>query len=207
VFATATSFPFPSTLGEVALHLPSLASLFIYSSHGKCPFSPLQWSFPHTTTFTNFPAPRLLGGVPPLLPSLAGLFIYSSVRDCPSSPLRYSGSPALFDTCLLLLLFVIQFVFFLFFLWVGVSLSRGLCWSGPGLYVGVPCAAYLTWWSASFELVGNGFWWCGSPPGFFIYHGVGMLCTGWGCGRVRVLPLLGGFSYKVYLQHLSKILF
>jgi hypothetical protein len=27
--------------------------------------------------------------------------------------------------------------FFLFFPWVGVSLSRGLCWSGPGLSVGV----------------------------------------------------------------------
>jgi hypothetical protein len=29
---------------------------------------------------------------------------------------------------------------------------------------------------------------------------------GWGCGRGKVLPLLGGFSCKVYLQHLSKIL-
>jgi hypothetical protein len=37
-------------------------------------------------------------------------------------------------------------------------------------------------------------------------HGMGMLCAGWGCGGVKVLPLLGGFSSKVYLQHLSKIL-
>jgi hypothetical protein len=33
-----------------------------------------------------------------------------------------------------------------------------------------------------------------------------MLCLGRGCGGVGVLPLLGGFSSKVYLQHLSKIL-
>jgi hypothetical protein len=33
-----------------------------------------------------------------------------------------------------------------------------------------------------------------------------MLCTGWRCGEVKVLPLLGGFSCKVYLQCLSKIL-
>jgi hypothetical protein len=56
------AFPFPSTLRKVALHLPSLASLFIYSSLGKCPFPALQWSFPHTATFTSFPSPRLLGG-------------------------------------------------------------------------------------------------------------------------------------------------
>jgi hypothetical protein len=35
---------------------------------------------------------------------------------------------------------------------------------------------------------------------------VGMLCVGWGYGGVKVLPLLSGFSCKVYLQCLSKIL-
>jgi hypothetical protein len=39
----------------------------------------------------------------------------------------------------LLLLLTIQFIFF--FPWLGVSLPRGLCWSGPGLSVGVPCTA------------------------------------------------------------------
>jgi hypothetical protein len=34
---------------------------------------------------------------------------------------------------------------------------------------------------------------------------VEMLCTGWKCGGVKVLPLLGGFACKVCLQHLSKI--
>jgi hypothetical protein len=49
------AFPFPSTLGEVTLHLLSQASVFIYSSHGRWVFSPLLWSFPPTTTFTSFP--------------------------------------------------------------------------------------------------------------------------------------------------------
>jgi hypothetical protein len=34
-----------------------------------------------------------------------------------------------------------------------------------------------------------------------------MLCVGWGCGGVNVLPLLGGFSCNVYLQHLSRFYF
>jgi hypothetical protein len=55
------------------------------------------------------------------------LLIYSSMRDCPSL-FQHSGHPAIFATCLfLLLLCITQFVFFLFFPWVGVSLYRGLC--------------------------------------------------------------------------------
>jgi hypothetical protein len=34
---------------------------------------------------------------------------------------------------------------------------------------------------------------------------VEILCTSWRCGGVKVLPLLGGFACKVYLQHLAKI--
>jgi uncharacterized membrane protein YqaE (UPF0057 family) len=37
------------------------------------------------------------------------------------------------------LFFLLLITQFLFFPWVGVGLSRGLCWSGPGLSVGVPC--------------------------------------------------------------------
>jgi hypothetical protein len=51
------SFPFPSILGDVTLHLLSQASMFIYSSRGKWVFSLLLWSFPPTTTFTSFPTP------------------------------------------------------------------------------------------------------------------------------------------------------
>jgi hypothetical protein len=50
---------------------------------------------------------------------------------------------------LLLLLLVTQF---LFFPWVEVGLSRGLYCSGPGLSVGVPHTAKLTW-SASSQAV------------------------------------------------------
>jgi hypothetical protein len=66
-----------------------------------------------------------------------GLFIYSSVRD--SSPLPFStqGTP---PSLLRVSFFVavIAYYSFFFFPWVGVGLSRGLCWSGPGLSVGVP---------------------------------------------------------------------
>jgi hypothetical protein len=55
------AFPSASTLGEVALHLPSLAGLFIYRLHWKYPFPALQWNPPHNTVI-SFPAGRLLGG-------------------------------------------------------------------------------------------------------------------------------------------------
>jgi hypothetical protein len=34
---------------------------------------------------------------------------------------------------------------------------------------------------------------------------VDILCTGWRCGGVNILPLLGGFACNVHLQRLSKI--
>jgi hypothetical protein len=47
-------------------------------------------------------------------------------------------------------LFIIQF----FFPQVGVRLSRGLCWSIPGVAVGMPHDTYLlTCWSASLKQV------------------------------------------------------
>jgi hypothetical protein len=71
-----------------------------------------------------------------LLPSPAGL-------------LWGVSPPPLFGThgtlpSLLCVFFVVianSSVFFFFFPWVGVGLSRGLCWSGPGLSVGVLHAA------------------------------------------------------------------
>jgi hypothetical protein len=78
---------------------------------------------------TSFPLSKVAVWVPPLLPSQANLFFYSSPEGM---PLPYSpelGLPALFPTCLFFFscLFIIQF--------------RGLCWSGPGLSVGLPHAA------------------------------------------------------------------
>jgi hypothetical protein len=158
------AFPFPSSLGEVTLHQLSKACVFIYSSHGKWVFPPLLWSFPPTATFTSFPAPDrwvvLL-----LLPSPAGLLwgispppLFGAQGTAPSLPCIF-----------LLLLFIIQLFFF--FPWVGVDLSRGLCWSGPGLSARVPCPAYLTLWSVSSQAI-----WV-LPSG----GGMGALLVKWRC--------------------------
>jgi hypothetical protein len=46
--------------------------------------------------------------------------------------------------------------------------------------------------------LGAGIWWqCRSLPGLSVLCEVEMLCTGWRCGAVTVLPILGGFSCKV----------
>jgi hypothetical protein len=99
--------------------LPPPAGLFIYSSRGKWVFPPLLCSFPPNTTFTSFPAPGCwaCAAAPPFSSQL--------VRDFPSPPLWRSGA----SPSLLHVFFVIAYysVFFLFFPWVGVGLSRGLC--------------------------------------------------------------------------------
>jgi hypothetical protein len=189
------AFPFPSTLGEVTLHPPSQACVFIYSSCGKWFFPPLLCSSPPTSAFTSFPVPDYWA-VLLLLP--AAMFVYSSRGKWVFPPLLWSfppsatltsfpapgcwacapaptrGSPArpacLFTvpgripfpqssalsvphplSCVsyLVLLLITQF---LFFPRVEVSLSRGLCCSGPGLSVGVPwyhSTANLTWSASS----------------------------------------------------------
>jgi hypothetical protein len=48
------AFPFPSTLGEVTLHLLFQACVFIYSSRGRWVFPPLLWSFPPTPLLQAF---------------------------------------------------------------------------------------------------------------------------------------------------------
>jgi hypothetical protein len=89
-----------------------------------------------TATVTRFPLPKQTGGGSLYSPSLVTLFIYSSVSYCPSPPFGAQGSKAVFASCLFVVV-VYSVLFFLFFPWVGVSLSRGLCWSGPWLFVGV----------------------------------------------------------------------
>jgi hypothetical protein len=44
------------------------------------------------------------------------------------------------------------------------------------------------------------------PSWFLCLTWSGDAMCGLGCGGVKVLPLLGGFSCKVYVQRLSKIL-
>jgi hypothetical protein len=138
------AFPFPSTLGKLALHLLSQACLFIYSSHGKWAFPPLLWSFPLTATFTSFPTPGCYACA--TASAFSGQLV---VRDFPSPHPSVLRAPHPLCYVSFLLLLLILFSFFPLFPWVGVGLSRGLCWSGPGLSVGVPHAAYLTLWSSS----------------------------------------------------------
>jgi hypothetical protein len=82
------AFPFPSTLGEVTLHLLSQACMFIYSSRGKWVFPPLLWSFPPSATLTSFPAPGFWAHTP-APPGLSGLahLVYLQFREGFLSPL------------------------------------------------------------------------------------------------------------------------
>jgi hypothetical protein len=125
------AFPFPSTLGEVTLHLLSLASMFIYSSRGKWVFPPLLWSFPPTATLQAFPL--LIAGVCHRSCLLRpGLFIYSSRRNSPPR-FQCSGCPTLFATCLFCC-FCLLFSFSFFPGWGSVcpggyaDLSQGCLW-------------------------------------------------------------------------------
>jgi hypothetical protein len=161
---TFTSFP-AHDYWAVLLLLP--AAMFVYSSHGKWVFPPLLWSFPPSVTLTSFPAPGCWARAP------------APTRASPASPaclftvlgrIPFPQSSALRDPhplsrVSLWFLFISQF---LFFAWVGVGLSRGLCCSGPGLSVGVP-------WYREAHLVrvfpsclGSGDWRSGGPPCFSI---------------------------------------
>jgi hypothetical protein len=135
------AFPFPSTLGEVILHQLSQACVFIYSSCGRWVFPPLLWGFPPSTTLKSFPAPGCWEHTPApagASPARPSLFIYSSEKDSSPPALELRANHPL---CYVSLLFLLLITLFLFFPCVGVGLSRGLCWSGPGLSVEVPCTA------------------------------------------------------------------
>jgi hypothetical protein len=160
------AFPFPSTLGEVTLHLLSLACMFIYSSSEKWVFPPLLWSFPPTNTLTSFSAPDnwavlllpgacvcllltwevglspspvefsslhhshklshswLLGASPRSHSRQPSLFIYSSGKDSLPPMFGAQCAPPSFPRVFIVL---IAFTQFLFYPWVEVGLSRGLC--------------------------------------------------------------------------------
>jgi hypothetical protein len=132
--ATFTSFPAPAYWAVLML-LP--AAMFIYSSRGKWVYPPLLCSFPPSATLTGFPDPGCWAHAP--LPPEAlrptWLVYLHSREGFPSPNFQCSGCPTLFPEslncsyCLLLTFF--------FFPRAEVSLSRGLCCSGPGLSVGV----------------------------------------------------------------------
>jgi hypothetical protein len=93
------AFPFPSTLGEVTLHLLSQACMFIYSSHGKWVFPSSPVEFSSHRHFYKLSCSWLL---PPCLVR-PGLFIYSSGRDSPPS----SGLRVPHPLCYVSLLFLL----------------------------------------------------------------------------------------------------
>jgi hypothetical protein len=126
--AAVASLPLSKHTGEVAPHLPTLASMFIYSSRGKYPSPTLQWNPPHDSHCYKLSHSKVAGRVLSFLASLVGLFIYSSTRECPPPPSGAQGAPpSLLPFFFFQLLVYYSACFFLFFPWVGVSLSRGLC--------------------------------------------------------------------------------
>jgi hypothetical protein len=156
------SFPAPD-YWAVLLLLP--AAMFIYSSRGKWVFPPLLWSFPPSTTLTSFPPPGCWAHAPapargsPAHP--ASLFTVPGRIPFPQSSVLSVPHPlpCVSCSCCLLLSFSVFFQ-------VEVSLSRGLCCSGPGLSVGVPwyCKAHLVHVFPS--RLGASDWRPGGPSGF-----------------------------------------
>jgi hypothetical protein len=153
-------------VGKVTLPPRCQARVFIYSSCGRWVFPPLLWSFPPSATLTSFPTPGcwVWAPLPPEALQPARLVYLQSREGFPSPNLQRSGRPTLFPACLncsycLLLSFS-------FFPLGEVSLSRGLCCSGPGLSVGVP-------WYREAHLIrvfpshmGAGHWWPRGPSSF-----------------------------------------
>jgi hypothetical protein len=163
--ATFTGFPAPD-YWAVLLLLP--AAMFVYSSRGKWVFPPLLWSFPPSATLTSFPSPGCWARAPaPARASLARpacLFtVLVRIPFLQSSVLREPHP--LSHVSLLFFLLITQF---LFFPWVEVSLSRGLCCSGPGLSVGVPQYREAHLVRVFPSHLGAGDWRPGGLPGFSI---------------------------------------
>jgi hypothetical protein len=125
----------------------------------------------------------------------------------PASALREPCSLCYVSFLLLLLIISVFFLYFSFFPGWGWSVQGAmLIWSRAVCGSTACRLAHLVVCVFPSSLDAAVWQWRRSPPGFSVWHEVGMLCAGWRCGGVKVLPLLSGFSYKMYLQHLSKIL-
>jgi hypothetical protein len=202
--ATATSFPLSKHTGggDTA---PAFSNRYVYLQlMWEVSLSPLSsGAFLPLPLLQAFPL-LVAGWVLPLLPSLAGVFVYSSMRY---SPPPLFGAQGALPSLLCVFFVVIAYYFFLF------SLGGGWSVQGAMLIWPMFVCGSTTYHLAHLVVrvfpshLGAGIWWQhGRPPGFSILHEVEMLCAGWRCGGVNILPLLSGFSCKVYLQHLSKIL-
>jgi hypothetical protein len=200
------AFLFPHTQGEVVLYPPSPAGVFTYSTRGKCPFPPLLWSFPPTVTFTSFPAPGCWVGA--TTPAFSLWLVYLQFRDgFPLPHLLCSGRLAFFATwlfyCCCLLFSLIFFPFSPG--WGSVcrgsyaDLAQGCLWEYH-MPLSSRCALHHPNQSGSWRLAARELSW------FLHLTWSEDAMRKLGCGAVKVLPLIGGFSCKVYLQYLSKLL-
>jgi hypothetical protein len=199
------AFPFPSTLGEVTLHPLSQACMFVYSSNGKWVFPRLLWSFPPTTTFTSFPASGCWACA--AAPALSGQAQLVHLQFCEGFTSPTSALRAPHPLCYMSLLFLLLITQFLSFSWVAGRSVQGAMLIWPRVVCGSTayCLAHLVVHVFPGRL-GAGVWQRpGGPPGFSIQCEVEMLCVGWRCGGVKVLPLLSGLACKVCLQCLSRI--
>jgi hypothetical protein len=192
------AFPFPNTQGEVTLHQLSQTCVFVTAHVGggssllSCGvFLPPALS----QAFLLLVAGWALR-VPPS-PARPGLFIYSSGRDSPPQPFGGQGAPPS-----LLCVFIVLITYYsvsLFFPGWGLVWPRVVC--GSTAY----CLAHLVVRIFP-SCLGMDVWQRpGGPPGFSVQREVEMLCTGWRCGGVKVLPLLGGLACNVCLLRVSKI--
>jgi hypothetical protein len=143
--------------------------------------------------------------------SFQSLFTESSRGDqllvLPPSPVHseHSAPSAACSFSVPCLLF--RFFCFVFcFCRARVRLSRRLCWFIPGVAVGISHAAYLlTYWSASPMQVWRQHLAAWEPSCFLSVTWHGEDLYGLEVQGVKVLILLGGFFFQVWLQHLSKI--
>jgi hypothetical protein len=169
--------------------------MFVYSSCGKWVFPPL----------TSFPAP---GGwvrvpLPPEALRTAQLVYLQSLEGFPSPNLQRSGRLTLFPACLnCSYCLLLSFSFFPG--WRSVcpggyaSLAQACLWGYHG-------TVKLTWSMSSQAVWALATGGPGGPPHFSVQREVEILCTGWRCGGVKVMPFLSDYACIVCLQRLSKI--
>jgi hypothetical protein len=143
-----------------------LATMFVYSSRGKWVFPPLLWSFLTSATLTSFPTPGCWARAPtpargsPARP--ACLFTVLGRVPFPQSQCTPPSFPHVF------IVLIACYSVSLFSSWLGVSLSRGLCCSGPGLSVGVLRYREALLVRVFSSHLGTGDWWPRGPPGFSV---------------------------------------
>jgi hypothetical protein len=166
-------------------------------------FPPLQWSFSPTATFTSFPAPGSW------VCAAAPAFSSRLIRDFLSPPFGAQGAlPSLLHVFLLLML-IIQFLFFLFFFpgwrsvcpWGYADLAQGCLWAYR-IPLSSPCGPRLPKPSGCWRLAAawEPFW---------------SVCLTWSGDAVLRLEVWRsqsfasscGYSCKMYLQHLLRFYF